>query len=263
MCLALVALDAHPKFALVIAANRDEFHARPARAAHWGRAPPFADILAGRDLDAGGTWLGIRRDGRWALLTNVREGGRFDASAPSRGNIVPTLLNGVDPLPAAIHGFAGDAGARYNGFNVLAGDDEAALWVSNRGGAPTRVARGVHGVSNALLDTPWPKLTRTRSAFSAWCAQGDSDFAPLFAALADRTRAPDDALPSTGIPHEWEQLLSSPFIVSERYGTRCSTVVAVGHDGAARFVERTFDAHGALNGEAAFAFTIVRASPVR
>jgi uncharacterized protein with NRDE domain len=261
MCLALVALDAHPQFALVLAANRDEFHARPASAARWGQAAPFTDILAGRDLDAGGTWLGIRRDGRWALLTNVREGGRFDASAPSRGDIVPALLNASDPLPVAAHAFAGDTGTRYNGFNVLAGDGDGAFWVSNRGGAPTAVARGVHGVSNALLDTPWPKLTRTRSAFAAWCARNDTDFAPLFAALADRTQAPDDALPATGVPHEWEQLLSSPFIVSERYGTRCSTIVAIGHDGAARFVERSFDAQGSLVGEAAFAFTIARGTP--
>lgn len=260
MCLALVALDAHPQFALVIAANRDEFHARPASAAHWGRAAPFADILAGRDLDAGGTWLGIRRDGRWALLTNVREGGRFDASAPSRGSIVPALLNAEDPLSTAVSVLAGDAGARYNGFNVLAGDRAAAFWVSNRDGAAASIARGVHGVSNALLDTPWPKLTRARDALAAWCALGDTDFAPLFAALADRTRAPDDALPATGVPHEWEQLLSSPFIVSDRYGTRCSTVVAIGRDGATRFVERSFGRQGEPVDEAAFDFTIAHAS---
>jgi uncharacterized protein with NRDE domain len=256
MCLALVALDAHPHFPLVIAANRDEFHARPTLPAHWGRAPPFADMLAGRDLEAGGTWLGFRRDGRWALLTNVREGGRFDATAPSRGNIVPALLNQPAPPRAALSAFATEGGRRYNGFNVLAGDEATAAWASNRAGAPVPLARGVHGVSNALLDTPWPKVTRTRAAVAAWCERGQADLAPLFAALADRTPAPDHALPATGVPRAWERLLSSPFIVSDRYGTRCSTVIAVDRDGGVRFFERSFDARGAPAGEAAFEFAI-------
>jgi uncharacterized protein with NRDE domain len=258
MCLALVAVGAHPHYPLVIAANRDEFHARPALPAHWGCAPPFAGILAGRDVTAGGTWLGIRRDGRWALLTNVREGGRNDARAPSRGGIVPALLNRGDPLDTALGGLAAADGARYNGFNVLAGDARGAAWTSNRCAATAALALGVHGVSNALLDTPWPKLTRTKAALAAWCAKGEPDVAPLFAALADRARAPDHALPDTGVAHEWEQLLSAPFIVSDRYGTRCSTVIAIDRDGVARFVERSFDQHGNPAGEAAFDFAIAR-----
>ncbi len=139
MCLAVVALDAHPAFALVIAANRDEFHARAAAPAAWGDAPPFARILAGRDLEAGGTWLGVRRDGRWALVTNVREGGRHDPAARSRGELVPDVLNAPGRTADALHACAA-AGARYNGFNLLAGDATRAHWISNRGGGPARLA---------------------------------------------------------------------------------------------------------------------------
>ena len=243
MCLVVVALDAHPAFALVIAANRDEFHARAAAPAAWGDAPPFARILAGRDLEAGGTWLGVRSDGRWALVTNVREGGRYDPTARSRGELVPDVLNATEPAAEALRAFA-VAGSRYNGFNLLAGDTAQAHWISNRGGGPARLERGLHGLSNALLDTPWPKLERTTSRMRAWLARADTDTGAVFAALADRTQAADDALPETGVTREWERLLSSPFIVSESYGTRCSTIVTIDRVGRARFHERTFDVRG-------------------
>ncbi len=258
MCLVIVALDAHPTFPLVIAANRDEFHARAALPARWGERPPFVGVLAGRDLAAGGTWLGVRRDGRWALLTNVREGGaRNDPSAPSRGELVPAVLNTSDRPAAALSAAMRNAAA-YNGFNLLAGDARRAFWTSNRSDAVRAIPAGVHGVSNALLDTPWPKLERTRAAVSAWADQDSGDIAPVFAALSDRHRPPDAALPSTGVPLEWERLLSAPFIVGKDYGTRCSTVLAVDRDGNARFVERTFDTCGVATGEVEFAFDVRR-----
>ena len=255
MCLAVVALDAHPSYPLVIAANRDEFHDRPAVPAAWGAAPPFADVLAGRDLKAGGTWLGVRRDGRWALVTNVREGGRNDPSARSRGDIVPRVLNAADPPADAVAAIAGGHDG-YNGFNLLAGDPAGGHWASNRGGGARRLGAGVHGLSNALLDTPWPKLVRTVAAVRAWLAGGGPDTAALFAALADRTRAADDELPDTGVTRDWERLLSSPFIVGERYGTRCSTVLTVDRAGRAVFRERTFDATGAPAAETLEAFAL-------
>ena len=243
MCLVVVALDTHPAFALVIAANRDEFHARAAAPAAWGDAPPFTRILAGRDLEAGGTWLGVRRDGRWALVTNVREGGRHDPAARSRGELVPDVLNAPGRTADALHAYAA-AGERYNGFNLLAGDAARAHWISNRGGGPARLAGGLHGLSNALLDTPWPKLERTTARMRAWLAGAHTDTGALFAALADRTQAADDALPATGVTRDWERLLSSPFIVSESYGTRCSTILTIDRAGRARFHERTFDVRG-------------------
>jgi uncharacterized protein with NRDE domain len=258
MCLVVVALARHPRYSLVVAANRDEFHARAALPAHWGNRAPYAGILAGRDLAAGGTWMGVRRDGRWALVTNVREGRGGDTTAPSRGELVPEVLNA--PSSSALSALRRKAAA-YNGFNLMAGDADSATWISNRVPEASTLVRGIHGLSNARLDTPWPKVTRTRDAVDVWVARGDDDLAPLFAALADRTQAADTELPATGVPLEWERLLSAPFIVSEEYGTRCSTVLAIGRDGIARFVERSFDVRGDATGDVAFDFTVRRGSP--
>jgi len=256
MCLVVVALAAHPRYSLVVAANRDEYHARAALPAQWGDLPPYSGLLAGRDLSAGGTWMGVRSDGRWALVTNVREGRGGDTTAPSRCDLVPDVLNSP---PASALAALGRKAATYNGFNLLAGDAGSATWMSNRAAGELSLAQGIHGLSNARLDTPWPKLTRTRDAVDAWAARGGDDLAPLFAALADRTRARDADLPATGVTLEWERLLSAPFIVSGDYGTRCSTVLAIGRDGSARFVERSFDARGDATGEVTFDFALAPA----
>ena len=255
MCLAVLALDTHPRYAVVLAANRDEYHARPARAAHWWTGDDAAPILAGRDLAQGGTWLGLAPDGRFAFVTNVREPGRFDPHAPSRGALVPALLRDrrafADALAAAVAG-----AERYNGFNLVAGDVTSAAFGSNRARGTVRLARGIHGVSNAGLDTPWPKLLRAKAGLAAWVASGATDPAPLWQALADTRAAPDDELPDTGIERGRERLLSSPFIVSDDYGTRCSTLVMLGRDAIAQFVERSFDRRGQTTGEVAFRFAL-------
>jgi uncharacterized protein with NRDE domain len=254
MCLALIAFAAHPRYRLVVAANRDEFHARPAAAATWWDE----GILAGRDLKEGGTWLGVDRRGRFALLTNVRDPSRHDPGAPSRGALVPRLIASSTPpsvsLPAIVRG-----GARYNGFNLIAGDSAGLYWGSNRAAAPVALDPGIYGVSNHLLDTPWPKLERTKEAFRRWCAaSGDAgDVTALLALLHDTERAPDSMLPATGVSLERERMLSSPFIVSRDYGTRCSTVLAIDGEGAARFVERSFDPAGGATGEVDVRFTLV------
>jgi uncharacterized protein with NRDE domain len=244
VCLALVAFRAHPRFELVIAANRDEFHARPAAPADWWEQ----GWLAGRDLAAGGTWLGITRAGRWALLTNVREPARHDPMAPSRGALVPRLLAADEATSAALAAALGDADG-YNGFNLLAGDCRAAYWGSNRAGSLHALAPGIHGLSNAALDTPWPKVARAKAALAAWCMAGDRDLEPVFALLGDRAVAPDAMLPATGIPVARERQLSAPFIVGDDYGTRSSTVVAITPRGEARFIERSFDPGARLIGE--------------
>jgi uncharacterized protein with NRDE domain len=251
MCLALIAFAAHPRYRLIIAANRDEFHARPAAPAAW-----WAEgFLAGRDLKAGGTWLGIDRRGRVALLTNVRDPSRHDPGAPSRGGFVPRILASdaapSESLPALVHDAAG-----YNGYNLIAGDGGGLMWGSNRAAAPVGLDPGIYGVSNDLLDTPWPKVERTKTAFRRWCAAGADDLAPLFALLHDTERAPDAMLPATGVTLERERMLSSPFIVSPDYGTRCSTVVTVRRDGAAHFIERSFDPEGSATGEIDVRFAI-------
>lgn len=255
MCLAVIALDAHPRYAVVVAANRDEFHARPARAAHWWQAEGGSPLLAGRDLEHGGTWLGLTRGGRWAFVTNVREPGRHDPHAPSRGSLVPSLLQDRRASLDAVTSVVAGAQA-YNGFNVVAGEGIAAAFGSNRGADTVTLRRGVHGVSNARLDTPWPKLVRARAGLAAWVADGGGDIAALWEVLADRTLARDEELPDTGVARERERLLSAPFIVSASYGTRCSTLLALSRDGEAQFIERSFDPAGRPTGEVAFRFRL-------
>ena len=268
MCLAIVALDAHPRYALVVAANRDEYHARAAQPAHWWRgeeglqiraaasaASAGVQILAGRDLEAGGTWLGVTRSGRWAFVTNVRKGVERDPHAPSRGVLVPRVLRD----PRDVHTALADAienAKHYNGFNLMAGQIAQASWGSNRGEKGACLPAGVHGLSNARLDTPWPKLARTKSGLAAWSAAGREDVDALLELLGDRARARDDELPSTGVSLEWERVLSAPFITGESYGTRCSTIVTIARDGNARFVEQSFDARGAPSSRVEHAFTL-------
>ncbi len=251
MCLALFALDVHPRYALVIAANRDEFHARAAAPAAWWDE----GWLAGRDLVAGGTWLAIDRTARWALVTNVRGGSPYNPDAPSRGALVPAVLAGAAPPAASVAPIIG-AATGHNGFNLVAGSGALACWGSNRAGTTRSLGPGIYGLSNAALDTPWPKVARTKAALGAWCMRADPDFAPLFAMLGDTRRAPDGELPATGIPLERERALSASFIVGDDYGTRCATVLAIDRDGGVRFVERTFDPRGALAGEVDDRFAI-------
>lgn len=253
MCLAIVALDAHPRFPLVVAANRDEHHARPAAPARWWDE----GWLGGRDLAAGGTWLGVTRIGRFAFVTNVREPGRHDVAAPSRGTLVTQALDARLPPRSAVQ-HALDAGAAFNGFNLIAGDGEGVCWGSNRATATVTLRPGVHGLSNAALDTAWPKVTRSRAAIERWCRSGSDDVDSLFAILGDRTPASDAELPQTGVPLEWERLLSAPFIVSaERgYGTRCSTLFWIDRRGSARFVERSFDPAGRATGTVDLRFAV-------
>lgn len=251
MCLALVALDAHPRYRCVIAANRDEFHARRTEAAHW-----WSDgVLAGRDLVAGGTWFGITRDGRWALVTNFREGIPRDPHAPSRGNLVTQMLR-TRAAPLVAGAALLSDGGRYHGFNLLAGNGTGAAFASNRSSGALALGRGIHGLSNHLLDTPWPKLLRSKARLAAWLADDDPAIDAAFALLADREPASDATLPATGVSPHWERLLSSPFIINPEYGTRSSTILLIETGGNARFVERSFDATGRPAGEVAFAFHV-------
>lgn len=255
MCLAALALDVHPTYALVVAANRDEYHARPTAPAHWWEE----GLLAGRDLHAGGTWLGVTRDGRFALLTNFRDPSRNDPNAPSRGALVPEVLTDAAGLDRALDRIA-KRGGSYNGFNLLAGTFDHATWMSNRSDASRRLPRGSYGLSNALLDTPWPKVVWTKRALDDWIRRADHDPEPLLEALAERELAADAELPSTGVALEWERRLSSPFILSEAYGTRCSTVFTIDRQGHATFIERSFDAEGNPTGEVRESFDVAAAA---
>ena len=236
MCLILIAWQTREDRPLVVAANRDEFFARPAApAAFWHDAP---QILAGRDLEAGGTWLGITRHGRFAALTNFRDPQRQLPDKRSRGELVANFLCGT--ATPAEYAHALEPGAkRYNGFNLLIADRRELRYVSNAGGGSSALAPGVYGLSNHLLDTPWPKVARARSQLTDSLA-AIPHTEPLFAMLRDEAIAPDEHLPRTGVSLEWERLLSAAFVRSPDYGTRCSTVLTLSSDGAVDFEERGF-----------------------
>jgi uncharacterized protein with NRDE domain len=245
MCLAAFALNAHPRFPLVIAANRDEFFARPAVPMAWWADQP--DILAGRDLSAGGTWFGLTRGGRLALLTNVREPGRQNPAAPSRGALVVDWLASSDNASA----FAQLLAAGYNGFNLITADlaRNTWHWLSNRAPAPVALGAGIHTLSNAALDTSWPKTVSLRAAMAdalRQTADADDLTHRLLVALADPTPAPDAALPDTGIGLARERQLSPRFIrmPDAGYGTRCSTVLVREAGGTTHVVERSVTPDG-------------------
>ncbi|MBK7022886.1 MAG: NRDE family protein [Sulfuritalea sp.] len=236
MCLILVAWKVHPAFPLVVAANRDEFFARPtSAAAFWKDAP---QVLAGRDLDAGGTWMGVTCAGRFAALTNFRDPAQMRASAPSRGPLVAEFLAGSDAPQGYLQRIAA-RGRDYNGYNLLAGDGQTLWWSSNMGGSPRQLGPGIYGVSNHLLDTPWPKVGAGKTALTQALERLPDDTA-LFSLLRDDGIHPDAHLPQTGIPLDWERLLSAAFVRSPDYGTRSSTVLCTGEDGWISFDEQTW-----------------------
>ena len=227
MCLIIFAWKVIPGMPLILAANRDEFYARPAADAGWWNDHPH--IYAGRDLQGGGTWLGVTRDGRFAALTNVRAPSERRADAPTRGQLVADYL-ASDLDPQAYLRQIEPQAQRYNGFNLLLGNRETMVWYSNRGQEDPRNGQpleyGVYGVSNALLDTPWPKLTRAKAQFASLLCQGAPE-ETFLEMLTDGTRANDCRLPDTGVGLEKERMLSPIFIRSPDYGTRCSTVLRV------------------------------------
>ncbi|HEV2702122.1 MAG TPA: NRDE family protein [Steroidobacteraceae bacterium] len=255
MCLLVMAWRAHPRYRLVVAANRDEFHARPT--APMGIWHDLPDILAGRDLSAQGTWLAVDRQRRFGIITNYRDLQAGHPEAPSRGGLIPGWLRERSGPAAYLAHVARDASA-YAGFNLLLNDAESLCYASNR--APefsTALTPGVYGLSNLLLDTPWPKLTRVRAKFEQWLAVQPPVAAPpeaasetLFALLADRTRSLPDAPPGAPpLPAEWTEVLSAPFVVHPTFGTRCSTLVLIGYDGSLIVQERRFDPQGATLGQ--------------
>lgn len=242
MCLILFGYRCHPAFSLVLAANRDEFHARPTDPVDfWDDAP---DVLAGRDRIAGGTWLGMTRSGRFAALTNIREPDRQRSDAPSRGALVADYLRG-DPAPGDyLHALTTEA-EHYNGFNLLVGDRFSLHYYSNRDDqSPRRLKPGLYGLSNALLDTPWPKVERGRHGLAAILDSPDGPRPEaLLELLADRSPPPDDELPDTGVGLARERLLAPLFIAGETYGTRSSSVLLI-DDEQAELIERSHDGFG-------------------
>ena len=252
MCLLVMAWRSHPQFRLVVGANRDEFHARPA-------APlaPWSDIdgvVGGRDLQANGAWFAVDARRRLGIVTNFREFVRPRRSAPSRGGLIPRYLSGDSAPGEYLRALETDAPG-YAGFNLLLADGDSLWYASNRADQFAReLPPGIYGLSNEFIDTPWPKLVRVRARFEALmksttASKPSALDAALFGMLADRETAPSDGLPPGDLSPEWARKLSAPFVLDLGFGTRCSTVLTISNQGALRIAERRFDAGGAATGQ--------------
>ncbi len=249
MCLVVFAWKTHPDYKLILAANRDEFHGRPSQEAHWW--PDAPEILAGRDLQAGGTWLAVNKSGRFATVTNYREQQRARGRLQSRGEIVMNFVAGSDDALTYVSSLAPD---RYAGVSVLVADRDTICYTSNRGDDAVSLAPGVYGLSNASLDTPEPKLLRTKEALSTLVASNNVNSTELLRLLADKTPAPIAEVESGEMPFILARAFTAPFIVAESYGTRCSTTLLYANDGRIEFCERRFNPGGGASGDSAFIF---------
>jgi uncharacterized protein with NRDE domain len=254
MCILFIAVNQHSDYPLVIAANRDEFHQRPTQSSHWWEDLP--NILAGRDLQAGGTWMGITKSGKFAALTNIRDPKRINENAKSRGELV---VNGLLKNTDNYHTSLAQSKSEYNGYNILYGDIHNLKVYNNFEDSLQTLTTGVYGLSNAALNSPWPKTTKGMQALSDYCQSAkDIETDALFTLLRDDVKAPDHELPDTGVPYDWEKQLSSAFIVTPEYGTRCSTVLLVAENGECHWQERAFDSNANIIGEREYSFTIER-----
>lgn len=255
MCMLVVARRVHPRYPLVVVANRDEVLSRPTEPLHeWTTSGEGVDgILAGRDVTAGGTWLALASGARFAAVTNVREGGPVRPAPASRGALPVEALTGPVPVSGFARHVVDDLG-RYGPVNLLAGDLDEMWWASNRSShGPMQLGTGVHGLSNAALDTPWPKVVGAvgdvRALMGTEAISGPDWSGPLLDLLADRSRAPLQHLPRTGVRLWQEWRLSSRFVrMGSWYGTRSTTAVRIDEHGTADVVERTWDARGRIAG---------------
>jgi uncharacterized protein with NRDE domain len=254
MCLILIAYRTHPRYPLILAANRDEFYHRPtAPATFWETEPR---LLAGKDLKSGGTWLGITRKGRIAALSNFRDPGSVRDNSPSRGGLVREFLLGDTP-PAGYREMLRQRSQDYNGFSIIFGDRENLYAYSNKGEIPPLLQPGIHGLSNHLLDTPWPKVRQGMNALAEILSHGtEPDIEEIFALLGDRTIPDDSLLPDTGVGLETERLLAPLFISGPAYGTRSSSILLIDNNAEVLFAERSYNGNPGSGSTRTFYFTI-------
>ncbi len=238
MCLIFLSINDHPTYKLIVAGNRDEFYKRKTAPAHFWEDYPH--LVGGRDMEANGTWLGMSTGGKISMVTNYRDLRNLKSVAPSRGHLVSDYLLNGDKPDEYLQTIA-ERGHAYNGFNLLVGYPDELYYYSNYKEGIERVREGVHGLSNHLLNTPWPKVIRGKEKFSAATKDLSVDPEKLFDLLYDEQLAPDEQLPDTGIGQERERVLSSMFIKSPDYGTRCSTVILIDRDNRVKFSERVYD----------------------
>ncbi|MFQ3206140.1 MAG: hypothetical protein ACI9IT_000274 [Glaciecola sp.] len=255
MCILFIAVNQHPKFPLIIAANRDEFHNRPTSdSAFWEN---HKDILAGKDNEAGGTWMGINKNGSVSALTNIRAPGKEVADAITRGELVLNFLLGSSKQQQKYAHTLADSKAQYNGYNLLFGKLDQLYVYNNFDDTCVTLDDGVYGLSNASLNSPWPKISTGRDALAKYCQHADVlDTEHLFELLHNDKLADDNKLPKTGVSIEWERRLSSIFIQSLEYGTRSSTVLLVDHHQHVTWEERSFNAQAEQTSVQHFEFDI-------
>jgi uncharacterized protein with NRDE domain len=238
MCLIFFALNQHRDYKLMLAANRDEFYNRLTAPAQFWRDNPR--IVGGRDLEAMGTWLGMTRTGKISMLTNYRDPKHINPSAPSRGKLVSDyLMDNISPSDYIYNVML--QSKQYNGFNLLAGTVDELYYCSNYKEGFLHLTSGFYGLSNHLLDTPWPKIVQGKAIMEPLFRASSPDTEKIFKALFNDSIAPDDQLPDTGLSPERERALSSMFIKTPNYGSRCSTIILVTRDNQVMFAERTYD----------------------
>ena len=257
MCLIVVAWRAREDLPLVIAANRDEWRDRPAKPAHWW--PDQPRIFGGRDLKAGGTWMGVTREGRFAAVTNFRDPSDKRSTALSRGTLATQFLLG-DESPARYLSNLSARAHEYNAFNLILGDGASLFYYGSREAMPRAIEPGVHGLSNHVLDEPWPKVMRGCTAMELALMDAQPE-EKLFAMLSDARPADDDELPHTGVGIEWERRLSPPLITGTEYGTRASTVMTLAASGQVSFEERTRSERGEVTTVVRERFAVPQSAP--
>ncbi|MFY0678699.1 MAG: NRDE family protein [Neptuniibacter sp.] len=241
MCLMTFAYKSHPVYSFILLANRDEFYARPSLPMHFWNEQP--DLLAGQDLEQGGTWLGINKQGKFTAVTNYRDGKTAKGDALSRGALTREYLCSSLPASQYLEQLQPRQG-QFGDYNLLLGDASGLCYQSNREGPVRKLTPGIYGLSNALLNTPWPKLLQVRSLLSEALSQLEPDKEQLFDIMSDPLQAEPSQLPDTGISEEWEQLLSSCFIQSSEYGTRATTVLMQKTCGETTIIEKNFGPDG-------------------
>jgi uncharacterized protein with NRDE domain len=239
MCLIVCAYDCHPDYQLILGANRDEYRDRPAEPARFWNSTP--QILAGRDVPGGGTWMGVTTSGKVAAITNYRDPHTRMVKPPSRGKLVSDFLEKPDLTPQDYRAVLNRTGHGYDGFNLLYGAGDELYYFTNRGGSSGPISPGIHGLSNHLLDTRWPKVNVAQSRLESILQHKTIDPEQIFAALSDPLPFADPLLPDTGIGLERERMLSPLFINGSLYGTRSSTIVMMHRNGTVSFIERLFD----------------------
>ena len=238
MCLILFSHHNHPNYKLVVAANRDEFYQRPTEQADFWEEAPM--ILAGKDAEAGGTWMGITKKGRISMLTNYRDLSNIKENAPSRGHLVSGFLKTEQQAADYLHHLE-TTGSQYNGYNIICGDIDHLYYYGNHQQGVHSIPNGIHGLSNAFLDTPWPKVERGKRLMRSFFEMDNPDANGMLDVLSDQVYPPDSELPDTGVGLLWERILSPMFITSDVYGPRSSSVILMGTNRDVIFLERTYN----------------------